>query len=224
MQVGILGGTGPAGSALALRLASCGVEVTVGSRAPERAKQAINELLQGYADHAGLTERLFGADNVAAASQPLVIVATPWDAAASTAESVAELLAGKTVITMANALTKVGKELQPLVPPRGSVSVMVQALLPKSRVAAAFQHLPAKELADISHSMDSDVLICSDHPEAVEDTSELVRVVPGLRPLDAGTLSSASAIEAFTAVLIHLNMRYKTQSAIKITGARLPEA
>lgn len=166
---------------------------------------------------------LRGGDNDDAASEPLVVVATPWDAAAATAESVAEHLRGKVVITMANALTKVGNELQPLVPPRGSVSVMVQALLPSSKVAAAFQHLPAKELGHLDNEMNSDVLICSDHKEAIEATAELVRLVPGLRPLDAGTLSSASAIEAFTAVLIHLNMRYRTQSAIKITGSRLPE-
>lgn len=220
MRVGILGGTGPAGTALAARLASCGCEVVIGSRSAERAQSTADEIIAAWPSR---TLNLRGGDNDEAASQPLVIVATPWDAAASTAESVAEHLRDKVVITMANALTKVGNELQPLVPPRGSVSVMVQALLPSSKVAAAFQHLPAKELSSLDHEMDSDVLICSDHKSAIDATAELVRLVPGLRPLDAGTLSSASAIEAFTAVLIHLNMRYRTQSAIKITGARLPD-
>ena len=42
--------------------------------------------------------------------------------------------------------------------------------------------------------------------------------IPGCRPLDAGELSNATAIEAFTAVLLQLNVRYKTRVAPKLTG------
>ena len=66
---------------------------------------------------------------------------------------------------MANALTRIGKEFQPLVPPRGSVAASVQAARARSAmVAAAFHHVPAKELGDLDHPIESDVLICSDHP------------------------------------------------------------
>ncbi len=37
MRIGILGGTGPAGSALAARLASVGYDVVIGSRSRYRA-------------------------------------------------------------------------------------------------------------------------------------------------------------------------------------------
>ena len=57
-----------------------------------------------------------------------------------------DMLAGKIVVSMANALIRVGKEFQPLVPPRGSVAAHVQAAVPDSRVVAAFHHLPATEL------------------------------------------------------------------------------
>ena len=40
MRIGILGGTGPAGSALAARLASVGYEVVIGSRSKYRALEA----------------------------------------------------------------------------------------------------------------------------------------------------------------------------------------
>ncbi len=56
-------------------------------------------------------------------------------------------LQGKVVISMANALAKVGHEFQPLVPPRGSVAASVQAALPKSKVAAGFHHVPARSWA-----------------------------------------------------------------------------
>lgn len=62
------------------------------------------------------------------------------------------------------------------------------------------------------------MLICSDHPQAHEVTAAIVRKIPGLRPLDAGTLSNATPIEAFTAVLLELNVRYKTRVAVKLTG------
>ncbi|MBA3956474.1 MAG: NADPH-dependent F420 reductase, partial [Acidimicrobiia bacterium] len=89
---------------------------------------------------------------------------------------------------------------------------------PKAMVAAAFHHLPARELAALEHPVDSDVLICSDHPAATEATAEVVRHIPGLRPLDAGELSNAAPIEAFAAVLLQLNARYRTRVAIKLTG------
>jgi predicted dinucleotide-binding enzyme len=39
-----------------------------------------------------------------------------------------------------------------------------------------------------------------------------------MRPLDAGELSQASAIEALTAVILQLNVRYKTRAAVRFTG------
>jgi len=78
-----------------------------------------------------------GADNAGAAAAELVVVATPWDSVVPTVRALREPLAGKVVISMANALIREGKEMLPLVPPRGSVAAAVQAALPDSLVAAA---------------------------------------------------------------------------------------
>jgi 8-hydroxy-5-deazaflavin:NADPH oxidoreductase len=64
------------------------------------------------------------------------------------------------------------------------------------------------------------VLICGDDRVAVSTVSEIVAKIPGCRPLDAGELSNATAIEAFTAVLLQLNVRYKTRVAPKLTGIK----
>jgi NADPH-dependent F420 reductase len=167
-----------------------------------------------------LADRLECGDNPDAAAGDLVVIATPWDSAATTAQEYEELLAGKVVISMANALVRVGHEFQPLVPPRGSVAAHVQAAVPRCRVVAAFHHLPATELGHLGSPIDSDVLICSDDPEATLIVAEIVAQIPGCRPLDAGELSNATAIEAFTAVLLQLNVRYKTRVAPKLTGIR----
>jgi NADPH-dependent F420 reductase len=106
------------------------------------------------------------------------------------------------------------------VPPRGSVAAHVQAAVPSCRVVAALHHLPAKELGHLGEPIDSDVLICGDDADAVRMVSEIVDEIPGCRPLDAGELSNATAIEAFTAVLLQLNVRYKTRVAPKLTGIK----
>src|SRR5436190_12081509 len=177
MHVGVLGGTGPAGSGLALRLASIGVDVTIGSRSKERAAAVCDRLTAKWPDK---DLPLSPGDNHMAAACDIIIVATPWDAAASTAVSVSDALEGKVVISMANALAKVGNEFQPLVPPRGSVAASVQAAVPLAHVAAAFHHLPAKELSHLDSPVESDVLICSDHKSATETTAEICRLIPGL--------------------------------------------
>ena len=219
MHVGILGGTGPAGGALAVRLASVGVDVTIGSRSKERAAEICAQHLAAWP---GRDLTLVPGDNEMAAAADVVIVATPWDAAAPTAASVAAALDGKVVICMANALVRVGKVFEPLIPPRGSVAAEVQAAVPGCLVAAAYQHLPARELGDLDSVMDSDVIICSDHADATTATRALTVRIPGLRPLDAGPLANAMPIEAFTAVLLNLNVRYKTHAALRITGTGMP--
>jgi 8-hydroxy-5-deazaflavin:NADPH oxidoreductase len=215
VRVGILGGTGPAGKALAARLASAGLDVVIGSRSRERGEEVCQKLRDKWPDR---KLSLSGGENVEAASADLVVVATPWDAAATTAASLGQHLTDKVVISMANALARLGNEFVPLIPGRGSIAAGVQAAVPGARVAGAFHHLPAHSLADLDHTLESDVLICADHPDAATATAELVAKIPGLRPVNAGSLAAAAPIEAFTAVILQVNARYKTRAAIRLTG------
>jgi len=215
MRIGILGGTGPAGSALGARLASVGYDVIIGSRSKERASEVCDALKAKWPN---LTLSLNGGDNDDASACEVVVLATPWDSAATTARDHIDLLRGKVIISMANALVRVGHEFQPLLPPRGSVAAHVQAAVPECRVVAAFHHLPATELGHLGDPIDSDVLICSDNAEARTIVMDITSHIPGCRPLDAGELSNATAIEAFTAVLLQLNVRYKTRVAPKLNG------
>lgn len=216
MKIGVLGATGPAGSGLAARLASVGFEVILGSRSKYRAMEVRDKIVQRWPDKELLLEA--GDNHEASGRADVVVIATPWDAAASTAADCANEMEGKVVISMANALAKVGHEFQPLVPPRGSVAASVQAAVPKSLVSATFHHVPAKELGDLAHPVESDVLVCSDHPAATQATLEIVSKVPDLRGVDAGELSNAAPIEAFAAVLLQVNVKYKTRVAIRFTG------
>jgi 8-hydroxy-5-deazaflavin:NADPH oxidoreductase len=215
MQVGILGGTGPAGRGVAVRLAESGIPVTIGSRDAQRAAGVAAELVARWS---GLHLDVTGTENTAAAEADVVIVATPWDSALPTVRSLRQALAGKVVVSMANALVKDGREMLALVPPRGSVAAAVQAALPESLVTAAFHHLPASEMENLESGLEADVLVCSDHDAAKTTTTDLIGRMRGLRPLDAGSLNQAAAIEAFTAVCITMNIRHRVHSTLRIAG------
>jgi len=215
MIVGILGGTGPAGKALAARLASVGLDVRIGSRQRERAEEVAGQLRSKWQ---GRDLPLSGWGNEAACEADLVVLATPWDGAGTLARALAHRLEGMTVISMVNALARVGDELQALIPPSGSITLAVQQAAPGARVAGAFHHLPARVVADLDRTLDADVLVCSDHAIATGAAVDLANRIPGCRGVDAGSFSAAAAIEAFTAVLVGINIVHKAHSSIKLTG------
>jgi NADPH-dependent F420 reductase len=198
-----------------VRLAEAGIRATIGSRDAERAASVAGDVGERWPEVSSLIE---GADNEGAAGAELVVVATPWDSAIPTVKALRDPLAGKVVISMVNALVKEGREMLALIPPRGSMAAAVQAALPDSLVAAAFHHLPASEMENLESGLEADVLVCSDHPKATTATVGLIEQMRGLRPLDAGSLNQAAAIEAFTAVCITLNIRHKAHSTLRLAG------
>lgn len=211
MYVGILGGTGPAGQALAARLASVGCEVVIGSRSVERAATACDELRAKWSDR---DLALKPGTNPEAAQADLVVVATVWEASAATAASVADALRGKVVVSMGNALAKIDGELRPVPLATGSVAAAVQEAAPAALVATAFNHIPARDLGRLDRPLEGDVVVCADHPAAADATVDLVKLIPGLRPIRSGSLALAGTVEGFTAVLIGINRR----AGLRLTG------
>ena len=50
MRIGIVGGTGPAGSALAARLADVGYEVVLGSRSKYRSMEIVDSIVERWSN------------------------------------------------------------------------------------------------------------------------------------------------------------------------------
>lgn len=177
----------------------------------------------------GLTDKwpdkdlnLHAGDNQDAARADVVVVATPWDAAAATVMPLADLLAGKVVISMANALAKVAHEFQPLVPPR-SVAASIQAAIPQSLVSAAMHHVPAKELGDLGQpGRVRRAGVLRPRRGHQHDARDRQRHPRPAWP-DAGELSNAAPIEAFAAVLLQLNVKYRTRAAVRFHRDRSQE-
>lgn len=214
MHIGVLGGTGPAGRGIATRLAATGHRVTLGSRDRARASEVVDELRERWGDRvAGLEP----GSNQDAADAELVVVATVWDAAVSTARAHADQLAGKVVISMANGIEKRGRQFVPVPSPAGSIAAEVKAEAPAAHVVAAFHLVPAAALADISSPLTGDVLVVGDE-EGRPTVLDLVDSIPDLRAFDAGPLENAMGLETFSAALLTVNLRHKGEGSLRIEG------
>jgi len=83
--VGIVGGTGPLGVGLGLRLAAAGSPVVIGSLDAARAAEVVADALAPW-QHRSLD--LSGVANEVAAKCDVVVIATPWEAAVQTVKPV----------------------------------------------------------------------------------------------------------------------------------------
>lgn len=210
--VGIVGGTGPAGSGLALRLAQGGVQILLGSRDEQRAAERAAELQAIAPDLATIT----GVENHAACDAPIVILATSADAVVETATELAPQLAGRVVVCMANLLRKTKRSFEAVLPPEGSVARAVQLAAPDANVVAAYQNLPAAALLDISRELRADVLICGNDAKAVSEVMALTSTIAGLDPIDAGALANAAGVEALTAILLNVNRTLHGEFSVRL--------
>jgi NADPH-dependent F420 reductase len=102
---------------------------------------------------------------------------------------------------------------------QGSAAQQAQEMVPDGvRVVSALHTVSAEMLRDLDHSLDEDVLVCGDRKADKQPVMELIARIPGLRPVDAGRLEAARIVETLTAMLIGINVRYKTHAGIRITG------
>jgi hypothetical protein len=98
------------------------------------------------------------------------------------------------------------------------MAAQIAHALPASDIVGAFHHLPAAQMKDLSSGLDADVVIFGDNANARDEVAALVNEMPGLTSVVAGTMSLASAVEAFTAVCISINIRHKAHSYVKLAG------
>jgi NADPH-dependent F420 reductase len=209
-EVGILGGTGPQGRGLARRFAMAGHTVVLGSRTPERAVAVA-------ADYAAAGS-ISGGTNADAAAAELVVIAVPYDGHAELLQSLATELAGKIVVSCVNPLgfDKQGAFALPV--EEGSAAQQALAVLPDSRVVAAFHHVSAVLLLDEQvATLDTDVLVLGDDREATDLVQALAGSIPGMRGIYGGRLRNAHQVEALTANLISVNRRYKAHAGLRVT-------
>ncbi|HEX6700580.1 MAG TPA: NAD(P)-binding domain-containing protein [Gaiellaceae bacterium] len=204
MKIAVLGGTGTFGRALAARFHDLGHEVAIGSRDPERAQQQAAVIGVGG-----------GANADVAADAEFVVLSTASGAAIDTARELKSAIGATPVLCVASDLrfTKEG-----VLPGRsqGSVAEDVAALL-DGPVASGYQSLSAAHLAH-PERLDQDVLVCGDEPAAKDPALELGAQLVSGRAIDAGPLANSRALEGMTAVILHVNRRYRVVAGLRLTG------
>jgi NADPH-dependent F420 reductase len=214
LVIGILGGTGDQGRGLARRFALAGHQVIIGSRSPERAAAAAQEIGHGVQGQAN-------ADAARGAS--VVIAAVPWEGHGDLLSGLTAELAGKIVVDCVNPLgfDQRGAYALPAAeggPAEGSAAQQAAALLPGSRVVAAFHHVSAVLLLDPEvDTIDLDVMVLGDDREATDLVQALAARIPGVRGIYAGRLRNCGQIEALTANLVSINRRYKAHAGLRVT-------
>ena len=214
-MLAFLGGTGPEGKGLALRLAMAGETVVIGSRDAVRAQEAADELL-ALAPGAAIS----GAVNPeAAAESDVVFLTMPYNGMSPTIAGVGDALDGKVVVTVIapmrfeRGVGAIAEDVE-----AGSAAEEAQAAAPGSKVVAAFQNVSAEELLKPGVTLDEDVVICGDDADAKQAVVGLTRKIPNLRPVDAGALYNAKYVEQITPLLVNINRRYRAHSGVRITG------
>lgn len=214
VKIGILGATGPAGRGLAARLSSVGWRVYAGSRDQAKAEATVKTLHDRWGDKMARIEPVDNAE--AAKAGELIVLGTTAKATVPTATEHADALAGKVVVSMANAMEKKGANFRPVSPDGGSIAAAVQAAAPDAYVAAALHHVPAAAFSQLDRPMVGDVVVVSDNLEALRATSAMVSAMPDLRALDGGSLDNAIGLEAFCAVLLTVNLRYGGRATLRL--------
>lgn len=212
--IAVIGGTGKEGNALAYRFAKAGLCVIIGSRDAAKGENAAREL------NARLNvNTIEGTSNRdAAARADIVLLAVPYAGMRPILEDLREAVQGKIVINVASSLDPERKS-RAKPPAAGSVTAEVQQFFgDTARVVCAFQNIAPEKLEAVDEKIDTDVIVCGDDKDARATVVELIRRI-GIEAWDGGALANAVAVEAMTAVLIAINIKYKVRGAgIRITG------
>ncbi|MQF48963.1 NADPH-dependent F420 reductase [SAR202 cluster bacterium AC-647-N09_OGT_505m] len=213
-MLGFLGGTGPEGKGLALRLGLAGEPFIIGSRDSARADETARELRA----LGNLTEVYSGPNEEVAQSADVVFITAPYSAQRDLLEALRGQLDGKVVVDTVVPLAYSRGQFSIVKIEEGSAALQAQAILIGSKIVAAFQTISAHDLLDLTTSVEGDVVTCADDEEARESVMTLAKRIPSLRAINGGALENSRYVEGITALLLNINRIYKSRSSIRVAG------
>lgn len=206
MKIAIVG-SGNVGGALAKASVRAGHQVTLSAKDPSHA--------EAKAKDTGARAVASAADAVKDAE--IVILAVPSAAVDELVGQLAEALAGKIVIDVTNRIKRpnTGESVDGT-----SGAENIQKRAPKAKVAKAFNYAFASRQADPRiDGVQLDGFVAADDADAKAKVLQLVGDI-GFRPIDAGPLAMARALEALAILNISLNMQHgwPWQAGWKLVG------
>ena len=206
MKVAIIG-SGNVGKALASSATRAGHQVTIASRDPQKAEQAAQATNAQAAD----------TPKEAVQDSELVVLAVPADKVDDLLFELSNDLDGKVIIDVTN---RVDMQDPAKTLDGTSMAEHIQQKAPKAHVVKAFNYAFASRQADpIVDGAPLDGFVAGDHEASKRKALDFVESV-GFRPIDAGPLSMARALEALAVLNIHLQVKHKWpwQSGWKLAG------
>jgi 8-hydroxy-5-deazaflavin:NADPH oxidoreductase len=205
-SIAVVGGTGHLGKGIARRLAKAGHEVTIGSRAADKA--------QGIADQMNAELGLSlasGANTDVVQGKDVVIVTVPYENQESTLKQIAPHV-GTAIVVDTTVPLMPPKVMRVQLPAAGCAALEAREHLgPDIRFVTAF-HNVAAHILDSEAKVECDVLVFGDDVEARKTVVALVNDM-GLRGLAGGALANSAAAEALTSILIYMNKNYAADGA-----------
>jgi NADPH-dependent F420 reductase len=210
--IGVVGGTGKLGEALARRWLKAGHNVMIGSRTADKA------MLTAAALSAETNAIVTSGSNAEVAEKAeLVVITVPFSAQAETLNDIREEVQGKIVVDTTVPLMP-PKVMRVQLPPEGSAALKAQSILGDGvRLVSAFHSVAAHRLAT-DDEIACDVMVFGDEKPARDQIVALANDA-GLRGIHAGALVNSVAAEALTSILIFVNKAYSVDGAgIQFTG------
>ena len=220
--IAVIGGTGPAGTGLALRFVRAGEKVIIGSRDAARAQQTAEKIRT----RVGPQAQVSGLENSAAcAASDLLVLTVPFEGQADLLKQLKTAIRPGSILidaTVPLAASVGGRATRTLGVWQGSAAQQTAELVPKGvSVVGAFHNVSA-DVLNGDDDVECDVIVCSDDAAATQVAMELAAKIPRIRAIDGGKLENVRIVEQITALLIGLNIRHKGHGGVRITG--LPEA
>lgn len=215
MKLAFVGGTGPEGLGIAMRMARAGHQVAIGSRSTERGEEGAAKVREAVPG----AQATGGANADVVADADVVFLTFPYSGQQATLEALAGALDDKLVCNVVAPLEfQQGVGAVALNVPGNSALQESMAQLPNSRVVSAFQNMSAEELQHLDHPINADVLVCGRDAESKQVVMGLANQIDGVRGIDAGGPSQSRYVEMLTSLLINLNRKHKTQTSVRIVG------
>ena len=207
MRIALLGGTGDIGEGLALRFGrDTDHEILVGSRDPEKARDAVSDYEAALADRgADATIKGFTNEMVTDRADVAVLAVPPYYVG-DTVDAVADRLDEDTIlVSPAVGMKRDEDGMHYHAPSAGSTTELVAQRAPDAvPVVGAYHNLPAGALADLEAAIDFDTPVVGDDDDAVRTIIDLTNEIDGLRALAAGPLANAAEVESLTPLIINV--------------------
>lgn len=215
--LGLIGGTGPQGTGLAIRFARAGkenaLEVVIGSRKQEKADRLASECNDRMNE-----DLITGYENpVAVEKSDYILLTIPYEYAEATVKGLADKLTADKIfvdVTVPLIMEEYGPKKRKV--PRlmdveqGSASQFLRTVVPENvPIVGAFKTISAHALGEIDQPLNRDVFVVGNNIPAKKEFMSVIDMLPDMRAVNAGDLWYARVLEGMTAMVIRMNVIHK---------------